>query len=128
MSWCAGCLSFVLAAAPPSVQSGARRFNTEPVVLAATGAIAVAFSAWRFVVADGQLAQLDLLSEESKRVTTQADAVKILGSAREAAFIGNAETSLGGVLALMGAAFIITGVIWFLVEGRETTDWLTVRY
>lgn len=125
MSWCTGCLALVLAAAPPSVQSGARRFNTEPVVLAATGAIAVGFSAWRFAIADGILAEMNGLSTSA---SSRAEAVQILTRARALAFTGNSETALAGMLAVMGGVLIVTGLVWFLVEGSSTTDWLTVRF
>ena len=121
MTWCAASLALVLAATPP----GARRFNTEPVVLAATGAIAVGFSAWRFAVADLILAEMnDLPTSASSR----AQAVEILTRARALAFTGNSETALAGMLAVMGGALIVTGLVWFLVEGSTTTDWLTVRF
>ncbi|MDP1915259.1 MAG: hypothetical protein Q8L14_03370 [Myxococcales bacterium] len=126
MSWCAGCLALVLVAAPPpQVESGARRFNTEPVVLAATGAIAVAFSAWRFVVADGIL---DQMNELPTSASSRAHAVELLTTARALAFTGNSETALAGMLAVMGGALLITGLVWFFVEGSTTTDWLTGRF
>lgn len=126
MSWCAGGLALVLSAAPlPSAERGARRFNTEPVVLAATGAIAVAFSAWRFVVADGILRKMNELPTSA---SSRAHAVEILTTARTLAFTGNSETALAGTLAVMGGALLIAGLVWFLVEGSTTTDWLTGRF
>lgn len=125
MSCCVGCLALVLAATPPSVQSGARRFNSEPVVLAATGALAVGLSAWRFAVADGILVEMNALPTSA---SSRLEAVQILTRARALAFTGNSETALAGMLAVMGGAFLITGLVWFLVEGSTTTDWLTVRF
>ena len=126
MSWCAGCLALVLAAAPaPSVELGARRFNVEPVVLAATGAIVVWLSAWRFAVATQILDEMNGLPTSA---SSRAQAVEILTRARTLAFTGNSETALAGSLAVMGSLLIITGLVWFLVEGSTTTDWLAVRF
>lgn len=121
MTWCAASLSLILAATPP----GARRFNLEPVVLAVTGAVGIGFSAWRFQQAD--LVYLKL-KDVPTTASSQAEAVEFLARGRALAFTGNSETALAGTLALMGGALIITGILWFLLEGRETTDWLSARF
>lgn len=121
MTWCAAVLSLVVAATPPQP----RRFNLEPVVLVATGAVAIAFSAWRFQRADVLYRQL---KDVPTSATSQAEAAMILGQARALAFTGNSEQALAGTLALFGSVLLVTGVLWFLVEGRETTDWLTVPF
>jgi hypothetical protein len=124
MTWCAASLALVLAATPP----GARRFNSEPVALAGAGVVALAFSAWRFGAAETLYGQLVDLKVRSTSVTSPAEAAKILSEARALAFNGNSETALAGTLAIMGSLLLVTGIVWFLVEGRETTDWLTLTF
>jgi hypothetical protein len=29
---------------------------------------------------------------------------------------------------VLGGALIVTGIVWLLAEGHETTEWLTVRF
>jgi hypothetical protein len=121
MTLCAASLSLVLAAAPP----GERRLNLEPIVLASSGAIAVLFSVWRFVVAETVYQELKGVPTMA---TSQVEASMILARARSLAFTGNTETALAGVLSVLGGALIVTGIVWLLAEGHETTEWLTVRF
>jgi len=99
MIWCSASLALVLAATPP----GARRFNTEPVVLAAMGAIAIAFSAWRFQAADTVFLQL---RDVPRSASSQAEAAMFLSRARALAFTASSETALAGALAVLGGVMV----------------------
>lgn len=117
MSWCAASLAVVLAASPP----GAQRFNLEPVVLGVVGLAGVAVGASRFAVADrlyDQLLSIPLTA------TSREEAASFLARGRALAFSGKSETALGGVLVAMGGAALVAGVLWFVLEGRTTADWL----
>lgn len=117
MSWSAASLVVLLAATPTQP----RRFNSEPVVTASVGLIGVALGAWRLAVADRVY---QALIELRPQAATQAEAALILQQARTHADQGKGETAVGAVLLVMGGAMVVASLLWFLLEGAQTTDWL----
>lgn len=120
MSWGAVGLSVVLAASPSAAPS-ARRLNVEPIVLAAVGALGAGLGAWRLTVAD---AQYQALRAVPLMASSPKEASQLLRQAQALTFRGKSETLAGTLLLAAGGAVVAASLVWLLVEGFDTQDWL----
>lgn len=120
MSWGAVGLSVVLAASPSPAVS-ARRLNVEPIVLAAAGALAAGLGAWRLTVADAHYRALFAIP---LMASSPGEAARLLLQAQDLTFRGKSETLAGTLLLATGGAVIAASLVWLLVEGFDTQDWL----
>jgi hypothetical protein len=116
MTWAAVGLSLLVAAAPAK-----RRFNVEPFVLGAAGLLGAGMGAWRLVEAEARYRELLAIPAKA---STAAEAQALLRQASRLVVRGESESVAGVVLLAAGGALVLASVVWLVVEGFETTDWL----
>lgn len=121
MSWAALGLSAVLASTPSASVSSARRLNVEPFVLAAAGVAGVGVGVWQLLDADARYKALLAIPSQA---TSPAEAALLLQEAKSLVFRGKSQTVAGVALIAVGAAAVVGALVWLLVEGLTTTDWL----
>ena len=121
MSWAALGLSAVLASTPSASVSSARRLNVEPFVLAAAGVAGVGVGVWQLLDADARYKALLAIPSQA---TSPAEAALLLQEAKSLVFRSKSQTVAGVALIAVGAAAVVGALVWLLVEGLTTTDWL----
>ncbi|MBL8918377.1 MAG: hypothetical protein JNJ54_05915 [Myxococcaceae bacterium] len=112
-------LSLLLASSPASPTT--TRLNLEPILLGIAGLAGAGVGAWRLAVAD---ARYQALQEIPLSAGSAAEAASRLREARSFVFQGKAETVAGVTLLAAGATLVAGSVLWLLLEGVRTPDWL----
>ncbi len=112
MTWMAVVLCASLATAPT------KRFNLEPIVLGASGLAVGVLGGLSLLFAERTFQTLQGVGSEG--ITSRELALERLAYAHALRDRGATEMNLGVSLVLVGAAFLVGSVLWFLVEGPET--------
>lgn len=113
MTWTAVVVSAALVATPTST-----RFNLEPVFLGGSGLVVGALGGLSLVLAERTFQALQ--SVDGSGITSREQALERLAFTQQLRDRGTTETKLGVSLLLVGAAFLIGSVLWFVIEGPET--------
>lgn len=119
MGWSALSLCLVLASSSSTPQ--VTRLNLEPILLGVAGLIGAGVGAWRLGEAEARYQDLKAIPLSAG---SAAQAASLLRDARSLVFRGEAETVAGVAFIAVGAAALTGSLVWLLVEGLRTPDWL----
>jgi hypothetical protein len=114
MTWSALVACAVLSSTPEP----AKRFNAEPVGLMIAGVVELTLGGVLLGLADRDYGALDRIQVPNP--PDPAEAVRLLVLADDLRHQGKVKTGVGLGLVGTGAAFLVGGVLWFLLEGPGT--------
>lgn len=114
MTWSALLACAVLGSTPEP----ARRFNAEPVGLMIAGGVGLALGGVLLGLAEQDYRALGMIQVPNPPDPVQART--LLERADELRDQGKVRTGVGFGLVGTGAAFLVGGVLWFLLEGPST--------